>query len=149
MTQYFEDLAVGERHEFGERTVTREEIVDFAERYDPQPFHVDEAAAEESIFGGLIASGWHTICLYTRMLVDGFMRDVANMGGRGADDVRWRRPVRPGDALRGSVEVLDTSATGPERGDVSLGMTCFNQDDEAVLTMTLHVIVMRRSAADS
>lgn len=145
MARYFEDLTEGQTHEFGERTVTRDEIVDFAERYDPQPFHVDEDAAEESMFGGLIASGWHTISVYTGMLVDGFLGDVANMGGRGADDIRWHQPVRPGDTLSGRVEILGTSSDHPERGDVDLAMTCFNQNDEEVLTMTVHVMVMRRS----
>lgn len=149
MTYYFEDLQEGQTHEFGDRMITRDEIIEFAERYDPQPFHLDETAAKESIFGGLIASGWHTVCVYTRMLVDEFMSDVANMGGRGADDLRWHRPVRPGDTLSGRVKVLHRSSSGhPERGNVDLAMTCFNQDEEVVLTMTLHVTVMRRSPAD-
>lgn len=149
MPQFFEDLTAGETHEFGDRTVTRDEIVEFAERWDPQPIHLDEAAADESIYGGLIASGWHTVCLYTRMLVDGFMGDVANMGGRGAEEIRWHRPVRPGDTLSGRVEVLRKTAAGhPERGDVDFEMTCLNQDDEVVLSMTLHIMVLRRSPPD-
>lgn len=149
MTHYFEDLSEGNAHEFGDRTVTRDEIVEFAERWDPQPIHLDEAAAEESIYGGLIASGWHTVCLYTRMLVDGFMGEVANMGGRGADEIRWHRPVRPGDTLSGRVEVLRKTAAGhPERGDVDFEMTCLNQDDEVVLSMTLRIMVLRQSPPD-
>lgn len=150
MTRYFEDLTEGQIREFGDWTVTREEIVEFAERYDPQPFHLDEAAAEESIYNGLVASGWHTICLYTRMLVDGFMGEVANMGGRGAEEIRWHRPVRPGDTLSGRIEVVAKSVSGnSERGDVDFAMTCLNQDDEVVLTMTLRIMVQRRSRLDT
>lgn len=150
MTLYFEDLSEGQIREFGDWTVTREEIVEFAERYDPQPFHLNEAAAEESIYSGLVASGWHTICLYTRMLVDGFMGEVANMGGRGAEEIRWHRPVRPGDTLSGRIEVVSKSVSGnSERGDVDFAMTCLNQDDEVVLTMTLRIMVQRRSRLDT
>lgn len=150
MTIYFEELTEGQAHEFGDRTVTREEIVEFAERYDPQPFHLDEEAAEESIYGGLIASGWHTVCIYTRLLVDGFMGEIANMGGRGVEELRWHRPVRPGDTLSGRIEVLQKTAAGhPERGDVDFAMTCRNQNDEIVLTMTLRIMVMRRSGIEN
>lgn len=149
MTHFFEDLSEGDAHEFGERRVTREEIVNFAERWDPQPIHMDESVAERSIYGGLIASGWHTVCLYTRMLVDGFMGEVANMGGRGADEIQWHRPVRPGDTLYGRIEVLRKKAVRhPERGDVDFEMTCLNQDSEVVLTMTLRIMVLRRSLPD-
>lgn len=150
MTHYFEDLTEEQAHEFGTRTVTRDEIVEFAERYDPQPLHLDEPAAEESIYGTLIASGWHTVCIYTRMLVDGFLDDVANMGGRGAEELRWHRPVRPGDTLSGRVEVVQKIASDhPERGDIDFAMACRNQNDEVVLTMTVRIIVMRRSSTDS
>ena len=89
------------------------------------------------------------VCLYTRLLVDGFMGDVANMGGRGADEIRWHRPVRPGDTLSGRVEILRKMAAGhPERGDVDFEMTCLNQDDEVVLAMTLRIMVLRRSPLD-
>lgn len=149
MTQYSENLTEGQTHEFEDRTVACNEIVEFAERHDPQPFHLNEAAAEESIFGGLIASGWHTVCIYTRMLVDGFMGDVANMGGRGVDDLRWHRPVRPGDTLSGRVEVVHKSESGrPDRGIVDFKMTCTNQDNEVVLTMTVRLTVMQQSSGD-
>lgn len=150
MTHYFEDLTEGETQTFGNRTVSRDEIVDFAKRYDPQPIHIDEVAAKESIYGGLVASGWHTVCMYTRMLVDEFMCDVANLGGRGAEDLRWHRPVRPGDTLSGRVEVFEKSGSGNlERGDIDFLMTCQNQDDKRVLTMMLRIMVKRRSHLDT
>jgi len=148
MVQYFENLEAGQVHEFGTKTVSREEIVDFAEQYDPQPFHLDGSEDEMGMFDGLIASGWHAVCLATRMIVDELITDVANMGGRGADDVRWHRPVRPGDTLSGAIEVHETAATHPERGGVAFRVTCRNQRDETVLTMTLHLIIRRRDPAN-
>ena len=97
--QYSEDIEVGDTMEFGEYHVTKEEIIDFAERYDPQVFHTDEAAAKDSAFGELVASGWHTASMCMRMLVDGPLQERAGMGARGVDELRWKRPVRPGDTL--------------------------------------------------
>lgn len=107
MTRYFEDVAVGETERFGSYEVTRDEIVAFAERWDPQPFHMDEEAAQDSMFGGLVASGWHTACICMRLVVDEFLEDAASMGSPGVDELRWLEPVRPGDVLSARVEVLD------------------------------------------
>jgi len=148
-TKYFEDLSVGELHEFGGRTVTKQGILSFAEKYDPQPFHLDERAAEDSVFGGLVASGWHTICILNRMLVDGFIRDTANMGGRGADDLQWHRPLRPDTTLSCRVEVLDKapSERHPGRGYVTYEFTALDEQDRELVSMTAELLVRRRAEA--
>jgi len=104
---YFEDMTAGDVKTFGEKTVTREEIIDFAEEYDPQPFHTDEDAAAESQFGGLIASGWHTASMCMRMLVDNHLSESASAGARGVRELKWIRPVRPGDTITCRLEVID------------------------------------------
>ena len=118
MTIYFEDFVVGDTMELGSVEVTSAAIIEFAERFDPQPYHVDPVAAEQSPFGGLIASGWHTCAMYMRLLCDGMVNDSSSQGGSGMDDLRWLAPVRPGDTLRARFTVLDArpSATKPDRG---------------------------------
>ena len=135
--RYFEDSQAGEVLEVGDHLVTREEIVAFAGRYDPQPFHLDDAAARDSIYGGLIASGWMTCGVLMRMLVDHVISPVASMGSPGVDELRWLRPVRPGDRLRARVTVLETrrSRSRPDRGIVRLHQEALNQDGEVVLSM--------------
>ncbi|WP_440763282.1 MaoC family dehydratase [Natronorubrum sp. DTA7] len=150
MTRYYEDLAVGDVYETGSYTVTKEEIVDFAEQFDPQPFHLDEEAAEESMFGELVASGLHTLCLSVRLFVTDFVQGeegVANMGGLGMDDLRWHEPVRPGDTLRVRAEVLETtpSESRSDRGYVDFGRTV-HVDGTEVMSITSHNIVRRASA---
>lgn len=137
MTRYFEDFEIGSVHELGSVTVDAAEIVEFAERYDPQPFHVDPAAAARSPFGGLIASGWHTCALYMRLLADGLLLDSASQGASGIEELRWLAPVRPGDVLRGRYTVLDArrSATRRGRGTVTFRSEMINQDDVVVLRM--------------
>jgi len=135
MTTYFEDFEVGDVYEPDSRyEVTKAEIVEFAEQYDPQRFHLDEKAAEASLFGSLSASGWHTASMCMRLLVDGVL-DEASMGARGIDELRWKRPVHPGDTLRVEVEVLDKrrSESRPEMGHVRTALTGYNQNDEAVI----------------
>lgn len=142
---YFEDLEVGTTDEFGEREITKEEIVAFAEQYDPQPFHVDEKAAGDSVFGGLVASGWHTAAVCMRLFVDGFLCDVESAGGRGVDELRWHRPVRPGDVLSLRTEITEKQPTeNPERGNVHVKLTGVNQNDEAVVSWTLLGMIGRR-----
>ncbi len=102
MTLYLEDFHPGDRRALGARTVTREEIIAFAQQFDPQPFHLDDASG---VYGGIIASGWHTAALAHRLLVDGLVKDVASLGSPGVDELRWLRPVRPGDTLTGAAEV--------------------------------------------
>ena len=117
MTRFFEDFTVGSVEEFGRYDVTEEEILTFAEQYDPQWFHTDpDRAREESMYGSLIASGWHTTAMMMRMLVDEFLSETASLGAKGVDELRWRRPVRPGDTLSLRLEVLSKEAERPDRG---------------------------------
>lgn len=135
--RYFEDYQVGESFEYGDHMVTEEEIIEFATRYDPQSFHVDPAAARGSIFGGLIASGWMTGSVMMRMAVDHLISPVSSMGSPGIDQLRWPRPVRPGDRLRVRATVLASkrSQTKPDRGVIELLQEALNQDDEVVMSI--------------
>ena len=103
--RYFEDYLPGAVHDLGSITIGEAEIIEFARRFDPQPFHIDPEAAKQSAFGGLIANGWHTASLAMRLLVDHYVSRVASLGSPGADEVRWRKPVRPGDTLSVRVTV--------------------------------------------
>ncbi|WP_394738995.1 MaoC family dehydratase [Natronococcus roseus] len=150
MTRYYEDLTVGDVFETGGYTVTKEEIVEFAEQFDPQPFHVDEEAAAESMFGELVASGLHTLCLSVRLFVTDVVQGengVANMGGLGMDDLRWHEPVRPGETLRVRVEVLEKnpSESRSDRGYVTFGRSVV-VDDATVLSITSSNVIRRRDA---
>ena len=146
---YFEDVRVGEAERFGRYEVTREEIVDYAREFDPQPFHLDDEAAKGSIFGGLIASGWHTGAMLIRMITEHFVRVYATMGAMGFDDLRWLKPVRPGDVL--SVETRIGDKIEPRRrrefGIVKVGTRVLNQHGEAVMTLTSLVLFQRRPPA--
>ncbi|QFU84011.1 MaoC family dehydratase [Natronorubrum aibiense] len=145
--QYYEDIEIGDTEEFGEYQVTEDEIVEFAEQYDPQPFHVDEAAADDSAFGELVASGWHTASICMRLLVDGILGEQAGMGARGVDDLRWKRPVTPGDRLTVRTEVVDkrVSESDPKRGYVDTRLEGRNQDGEVVIRWLAHGMVERRN----
>lgn len=134
---YLEDFAVGQTLELGSRGVTREEIIDFAKQFDPQPFHVDEDAARQSIFGGLIASGWHTTSLLMRLMVDGLLSHSSSMGSPGIDQIRWLLPVRPGDTLsaRATVQKVTPSSSKPDRGVMHSLYEVRNQKGELVMTM--------------
>src|SRR5258708_421531 len=98
--RYFEDFQVGDIFDLGSTTVTEEEIISFARQFDPQPFHTDPVLAKDSIFGGLVASGWHTTAMFMRLFFDGLLHETASIASPGVDDVRWLKPVRPGDVLR-------------------------------------------------
>ena len=143
---YFEDFEPGEVFELGERTLSREEIIAFASEYDPQPFHVDEVAAEGSAFGGLIASGWHTGSVFMRLYADALLSRAAAMGSPGVEELRWLKPVRPGDTLTARVTVLGTtpSARNPKRGTVHLFAEVDNQRGETVMTMKARGLFARR-----
>lgn len=134
---YWEDFKVGDTSPLGERTVDREEVIAFAKMYDPQPFHIDEEAGRQSMFGGLIASGWHTVAMVMRMMVDSYLRDSASLGSPGVDNVRWLKPVRPGDTIRATRTVLETRASKsrPELGSVKTRWEVFNQHGEMVMSM--------------
>ncbi len=144
--RYYEDIAVGERVELGSYTVTKAEIREFAEQYDPQPIHVDEAAAAESVYGGLIASGWHTAAVCMRLLSEGFLNETASMGSPGLDELRWLAPVRPGDTLSASVEILDTrpSESREDRGYVKNRLVGENQEGDDVISWEATNIIGRR-----
>jgi len=143
----FEDLKEGEVRRFGPRVLTREEILAFAREWDPQPFHIDEAAAARSPFGGLIASGWQTAALVMRLVVDGMLADSTSMGSPGLDELKWLKPVRPGDAL--SVEVtldeVTPSRSKPDRGSVRVTYRCTNQRGETVMSMVARILFLRRA----
>ena len=142
----FEDFRVGMTLEIPGPTLTRESIVEYARRYDPQPFHVDEAAAGRSIFGGLIASGWHTVSLAMRMICDAYLLEAASLGSPGVNEVRWLKPVRPGDTIRLRMTVLEArpSTSKPDRGVVLHRWELFNQGDELVLRMEGYGMFRRR-----
>jgi acyl dehydratase len=147
--RHWEDFRVGDVVELGPITVSEEEIVEFASRYDPQPFHVDPAAAKESPFGGLIASGWHTTALFMGMFVRGVLLDSASLGSPGVEEVRWLAPVRPGDTLTGRSTVTDKqpSSTDPRRGTIFTTNEVLNQDGTVVLRMKARGFFTRRAGA--
>jgi len=147
--RFFEDYVPGECYEFGRRVVDETELVDFAARYDPQPFHVDAVAAAATPYGGLITSGWHTCAMMMRMMVDHYVSAVASLGSPGVDELRWVKPVRPGDVLRVRITVLDArvSQSKPDRGLVRSAIEVLNQDDATVMTMKTLGFFLRRAAA--
>jgi acyl dehydratase len=135
--RYWEDFAEGDTIELGSYEVTREEILEFARRYDPQPFHVDEAAADAGPFGGLAASGWHTAAIFMRLFVDGILNSSASLGSPGIEELRWTAPVRPGDVLTGRVRLVDSypSERRADRGTLINECELLNQDGTVVMTM--------------
>jgi acyl dehydratase len=147
MPLYFEDIEVGLTRDCGSLTVTEEEILEFGERYDPQPFHTDPEAAAEAAYGGLIASGWQICALTARLLVTNYLNDTASAGGRGIDDLRWRRPVGPGDTLSVETEVVTKRpARDMAVGETDVEVTTTNGDGETVLSMTALGLVERRDS---
>lgn len=146
--QYFEDFEAGQVYRGSSRIeVDASAIKDFASRFDPQPFHLDETAGKNSLFGGLAASGWHTAAMTMRLLAEGELRVAGGLIGLGIQDLRWPRPVRPGDTLRAQVEILGTreSRSRPEQGLVTTRTTTFNQRDETVQEFVNTLIVPRRA----
>jgi acyl dehydratase len=150
--RYFEDYPVGARFDGGPILVDAAEIVAFATRYDPQSFHVDPDAASRSFFGGLIASGWHTAALTMRLLVEHYLSEESSLGSPGIDELRWIKPVRPGDALSVRVVVDDArrSRSRPDRGVVHSSIEVRNQRDETVMTLkAMSLIGLRNPGADT
>jgi acyl dehydratase len=135
--RYFEDYIPGSVHEFGSMTVEESEIIAFAERFDPQPFHTDPVAAGQSVFGGLIASGWHTASLTMRLMVDNFISHVASLGSPGVEELYWLKPVRPGDILSVRITLLEAqrSTSKPDQGFIRGFTEVLNQHGEIVMTM--------------
>ena len=145
--QYFEDLRIGEESYFGSYEVTREEVIAFAEKYDPQPFHLSDEAAAKTHFGRLAASGWHTCAMTMAMLVEGGKDDPhAGLGSPGVDELRWLKPVYPGDTLSVETQIVEVtpSRSKPDIGSFRSNVTVFNQHDEPVMRMTSIVLMQRR-----
>jgi acyl dehydratase len=145
--RYFEDYVSGTAFEYGQISLSADEIIEFARRFDPQPIHVDPEVAAGGPFGGLIASGWHTAGVMMRMLADNFISHVASMASPGVDEIRWLKPVRPGDTLSIRVTVLETkrSNSKPDRGVVRSLVEVLNQNREVVMTLRPMSIVRCRS----
>ena len=145
--RYYEDLVVGAKASFGSYDVTREEVMEFASKYDPQPFHLSDEAAAQTFFGRLSASGWHTAAMTMRMTVE-HMKDQrsAGLGSPGIDELRWLRPVYPGDTLRCETELLDkrVSNSRPDMGITKGRTIVFNQHDEAVMTFVANGLIRTR-----
>ena len=145
---YFEDLEPGSTAKFGRYDVTREEVIEFASKYDPQPFHLSDEAAAQTHFGRISASGWHTCAIVMRMMVGNITeRKQAGLGSPGLDELRWLRPVYPGDTLRVETTLLDKtpSRSRPEMGSFRSEVRVFNQDDVLVATMKSIGLIRRRS----
>jgi acyl dehydratase len=147
---HWEDFRVGDVTELGTVDVTEEDVIAFATRFDPQPFHVDPEAAKASPFGGLIASGWHTTALFMGLFVRGILLDSASLGSPGVESIRWTAPVRPGDTLSGRVTVTNSqpSATNPRRGTVTTASEVFNQQGELVMSLIARGHFARRTPAE-
>jgi acyl dehydratase len=146
---YFEDLEIGAETYFGSYEVTREEVIEFARKYDPQPFHLSDEEAAKTHFGRLAASGWHT-CAMTMAVIARHVveEEQAGLGSPGIDELRWRRPVYPGDTLHVRSTIVDKtpSRSKPEMGSFRSEMTVTNQDDQPVMTFTSIVLIRRRPA---
>jgi acyl dehydratase len=144
--RYLEDFAVGQTFGSGRTRIDGDRALAFAAEFDPQPFHLDEAAARRSIFGGLTASGWHTAAVTMRLLVESELKPAGGLVGAGLDECRWPRPVRPGDMLRLECEVSDVrpSKSRPEQGLIKLRTTTLNQNDEPVMVYVVNMVVPRR-----
>ena len=143
--RYLEDFAVGQRYASGRHIVDDQQIKKFAAEFDPQSFHLDEAAAAKSIFRALAASGWHTAAITMRLLVDGELRPAGGIVGLGLEEMQWPRPLRPGDELRVETEILHVRVSSkPSQGVLKVRNTTFNQRDEAVLLQTVNLLVLSR-----
>ena len=144
--RYAEDFEVGEKFDHGRYHVTREEIVDFAQKYDPFPFHVDEEFASKTVFGGIISSGWLTSLVWLRLMHKNFLEYETVLGSPGHEEVKWPTPVRPDDQLEGTLEVLEqrVSSSRPDLGFVRYRATLTNQNDETVFDTTSTMIIKPR-----
>ena len=147
ITRHWEDFKVGEVEQIGGRRVDKDEIIAFAKQYDPQPFHIDEAVAKQSMYGGLIASGWHTCAMVMRMMCDAYMLQSASVGSPGIDNLKWLKPVRPGDTISARRTTLETRASKskPDIGIVNNLWEVFNQDGEMVMSMQGYGMFRRRN----
>jgi acyl dehydratase len=147
---YLEDFAIGQTFGSERLRINDEQIRRFAAEFDPQPFHLDEAKARQTFFAGLAASGWHTAALTMRLLVESELKPAGGLIGAGVDELRWPKPVRPGDELHLDSEILSVRASksNPDRGLVKVRITTFNQNDEAVQIFIANLVVPRRPTID-
>lgn len=145
---HFEDFAPGQEYDLGALTVTREAIIEFASEFDPQPFHLDEAAGAASILGGLAASGWHTASLVMRLLATNLLNGTAGRGSPGISKLQWKRPVFPGDTLAARAEVLETKSlrSKPDLGIANVRVVAWNQHGEDVILWENAILFARREA---
>ena len=146
---YYEDIEVGVVRRFGSKEVVREEVIDFASKYDPQPFHLDDEAAAQTYFGRLSASGWHTGAMMMRMMVDDMKQhEQAGLGSPGIEDLRWLKPVYPGDTLHVRAKIVETrpSQSKPQIGSFRSDTIVTNQDNVPVMRFTSIVLIRRRPA---
>jgi len=141
--QYFEDFRVGRRIKFDRYTVMQSEIVEFAKRYDPQVFHVDDSHSLTAELGGIMASGWHTTAIFMRLAVDAYLRNAAVLTSPGVDELRWLAPVRAGDVISGEaiVEEARLSVSKPDRGILTTGVCLWNQQEVDVLRLRTHAFI--------
>ncbi|EMA04572.1 Acyl dehydratase [Haloarcula vallismortis] len=144
--QFYEDISVGDVRESSGYTVSKSEVVEFGEKYDPQPFHTDEEAAKDSVFGGLVASGWQTAAICMRLNVEN-SEDIATQAGVGVDNLRWHLPLQPGDTLRLRTEIIDKrpSDSDPSRGYLTTRHEGRNQDDELVISYEATAMIRRKA----
>jgi len=149
--RFFEDIKADQVYEFGTITVSEKDIIDFARQFDPQDFHLDPAKAASSLFGGIVASGWHTTAVVMRLYVDHYLSHVANLGSPGVEDIRWPNPLRPGDILRIRVTILEArpSRSKPDRGIVRVHVEAINQTNNLVLSMIGVSFVGRRQESSA
>ena len=146
--RWFDDFEVGQRFETEGYTFTESSIIDFALQCDPQYFHLDRERAVQSIYGGLVASGFHTLAVVFRLLVQAQVFGAGNLGGKGMDDVRWQRAIRPGDTLRVTCEVQELlPSSHPQRGNMRMSFRAWNQYKETALTGVLMPVIQRRPVA--
>lgn len=143
---YFDDFAPGQRFFTKGTTLTETAILDYAFRYDPQPFHMDAEAAKDTVYGGLIASGFHTLSVASRLVLDERIFAACSMGSPGLDELRWLKPVRPGDTLRVEFEVREMrpSKSKPDRGILGMVYETYNQQGEVVMTYIINHMLARR-----
>jgi len=149
ITYFWEDMAVGQVRDLGTISPSREEIIAFATQFDPQPFHLDDAAGEASVFGGLCASGWHTCSMAMRLMVTNFLQQTSSLGSPGLESIQWKKPVYPNDTLRLQTTVLETKPMG-RRPDVGMSRylcELFNQHGDMVLHMVGWGMFRRRHPA--
>jgi acyl dehydratase len=148
--KYLEDFPVGVRRRLGSKLVDEDEVIRFATEFDPQPFHVDKEAAAQSFYGGVIASGWHTCSMTMRIMVDNYLIDAAALGSPGIDELRWLRPVRPGDTLTvySTVQEMVPSKSKPDRGVLTTLSEVENQTGEIVMTMRGKTMMKKRPSGN-